>query len=310
METLPAPAKANLTLHITGRRADGYHLIDSLVAFADIGDRVEVRERAGVTLTVDGPFADAIGSIEENLVLRAARLLWNNPLPPGEGRVRALYGEEIEPSPHPSPEGRGGFVRLTKHLPPGAGLGGGSSDAAAALHLLCRLWRLPHSTEELAALALPLGADMPVCLAGTAARVGGIGEKVTPVPGFPPVPVVLAYPGRGLSSGEVYRKYGRGAPSPPSSPTDGIPSFSTLQSLADWLRPRRNDLEEAAVALLPAVGDVLAALRKTSQCLLARMSGSGSACFGIFPDTQSAAAAASQLAAGHPSWWVRACTLR
>jgi len=283
-----APAKINLYLHVIGRRPDGYHLLDSLVAFADIGDTVEARvppvggRTNNLSLAVDGPFANAIPAGDDNLVLRAGRALAD------------LMREK-----------RGAAIRLTKRLPAASGIGGGSADAAAALRALMCVWNANPAPEALAALALKLGADVPVCLAARATFMGGIGEELEPAPALPEVSVVLANPGRAVATPEVFRRR-TGLFSQPARFAEAARDAARL---ADLLKTRGNDLEEPARAICPAIGDVLAALRRQPGCLLARMSGSGATCFALFAETDAARAAAAALARAEPGWWVQAGAL-
>jgi 4-diphosphocytidyl-2-C-methyl-D-erythritol kinase len=261
-----APAKINLTLHVTGRRADGYHLLDSLVVFADFGDSIALHAGHGLTLTVSGPMAVGVPLGDDNLVLRAARLA-------GAADIA---------------------IHLEKHLPAAAGIGGGSSDAAAVLRGLGA-----HGVD-----ALALGADLPVCLLARTARMSGIGEIVRPVDGIPPLPAVLVNPGVAVPTPAVFRAMTRhdGAPMP------AIPRFKTVTDCTVWLAAQRNDLEPPAIALAPVIAVTLAKLRATGA-LLARMSGSGATCFGLFPDSAAAQTAAQTLAAAHPDWWVQPTVL-
>ncbi len=272
-----APAKLNLYLHVTGRRADGYHLLDSLVVFAGVGDRLTVSPADDLSLELMGPYAGALADDPDNLVLRAARLLARA----GGVDARAAIG-------------------LDKHLPVAAGLGGGSADAAAALDALARLWGLAPDADDLAALALELGADVPVCLAGRATFVGGIGENLAPPPPLPPVFGVLVNPGAGLSTAAVFGELGgvySAADRFGGSPADA-------NALAALLAARSNDLEAPARRLCPVVDQALATLATAPHCLLARMSGSGATCFGLFANAGHGAAAAHRIAAAHPEWWV------
>lgn len=278
-----APAKLNLYLHVTGRRDDGYHVLDSLVAFADIHDTIEVRPSTGLTLKVEGPFRVALGDPTENIVLDAARAL-------GEAAG-------VEPTAR---------INLIKRLPVASGIGGGSSDAAAALRALAELWSVSLPEDALAALALKLGADVPVCLAGEPAFVGGVGEGLTPVPGLPPVPIVLVNPLRALATPKVFAA--RQGPFSEPARFDARPMSAS--ALAALLAERRNDLTGAAVALVPEVAAVLTALEAVPGTLLARMSGSGATCFGLYEDETAAARAAAVIAAGNPEWWVAMGKLR
>jgi 4-diphosphocytidyl-2-C-methyl-D-erythritol kinase len=279
--TEAAPAKINLYLHVTGRRADGYHLLDSLAAFAEVGDLLHAEPADLLSLRVEGPFAPALAGEPDNLVLRAAR---------------ALAAEAGVTS--------GARLVLEKRLPVASGIGGGSADAAAALRVLCRLWRLALPLAVLARLAASLGADVPVCLAGRTARMGGIGERLEPAPSLPPCGVLLVNPGIAVATAEVFRVR-QGAWSELATLP---PAWDDAAAMAADLAKLRNDLEPAAVALRPAIRDVLAALAATPGCLLARMSGSGATCFGLY-----AASAAARLAAGRiqgSGWWSWAGGLR
>ena len=277
--TESAPAKVNLYLHVTGRRPDGYHLLDSLIVFADLCDTVTAAPAERLSLTLAGPFADALDGVD-NLVSRAARAL------------AAHAGRPPRAA-----------LRLVKHVPVAAGLGGGSSDAAAALRALIRLWGLSIETDELARLALELGADVPVCLSRRATLVGGVGEVLTPLDRAPPsCHLVLANPRVPLSTAEVFGAFSgpAGAPAPPLGPT------VDRSDLIDALRVRRNDLEAPARQCAPVIGSVLAALAGLPECRLARMSGSGPTCFALFDTADEASAGAHALAAARPEWWVAA----
>lgn len=258
-----APAKVNLTLHVTGQRADGYHLLDSLVMFADVGDWLEVSLGSG--LTVSGPMAEGVPVDGRNLVLKAA----------------ALMGVEAR-------------IALEKHLPAAAGIGGGSSDAAAVLRALQEL-----TGREVPGVGLSLGADVPVCLEGRACFMRGIGERVEPVDGMPELAAVLVNPGVEVPTGAVFNGLAR-KDNPAMTPLD-------MGDFLGWLRAQRNDLEPPARMVQPVISDVLAAI-SASGSLLTRMSGSGATCFGIYADRAQAEAAAARL--GRPGWWVRAATLR
>ena len=264
-----APAKINLTLHVTGRRADGYHLIDSLVAFADVGDTVAVRPSDHLHLICDGPFGDRLPVGEDNLVLRAARLL--------------------------DPTGTAG-ITLTKRLPPASGIGGGSADAAAALRALPELWGVPHpAADEIAAL----GADVPVCLRSGFTRMRGIGEKLDllgPTPGFG---LVLVNPGVEVSTPAVFKALAQ----KDNPPMDGAgDTTASWEGWIAWLADQRNDLEAPAISLAPVIGTVLEELRALPGCRLARMSGSGATCFALFDP--GATFDASPIVQRHPDWWI------
>ena len=278
-----APAKLNLYLHVLGRRDDGYHLLDSLVAFADIGDVVTARPAERLSLEITGPFAGTLqGDPSENLVWRAASAL-------------AARGG-IEPK---------AALTLEKNLPVASGIGGGSSDAAAALKALGELWRLDLGERNFQGLARSLGADVPVCLFGETAWLGGIGEHVAPAPPLPACWVVLVNPGVSLATPAVF-KARTGAFSEPAR-FEAAPADTS--SLARLLKERRNDLTAPAVALAPAIADVLRALEAERGALIARMSGSGATCFALFADATAARASARRLRAAHPAWWVAAGAL-
>lgn len=275
-----APAKVNLTLRVTGRRPDGYHLLDSFVVFAGIGDRLAVGPASDLSLTVSGPFGAALAPAEDNLVLRAARAL----------------AEAAGITPF-------GALRLEKNLPLASGIGGGSSDAAAALRLLCLYWGLTVPPETLGLIALGLGADVPVCLRRLPVRMAGIGEVMSPVPALPSgLGLLLVNPGLACPTPAIFRA--RAAAGTPFSAADAVPGrqFETAADLAEALKASGNDLEDAAIGLTPAIGAVLDAIAGAAGCCLARMSGSGATCFGLFPTVAAAEAAGAALR--RPGWWV------
>lgn len=272
-----APAKLNLDLLITARRPDGYHELDSLVAFTDLGDALSFEHTDTLSLELAGPFAPALPAGADNLVLRAARAL------------AAVAGRPASAR-----------IRLEKRLPVAAGVGGGSADAAATLRGLQRLWGTALGAAEIAELALTLGADVPVCLLGQPVRMGGIGELLQPLAGLPTLHLVLVNPGLPLATAAVFKAlraetFGQRACVVPEAPT-----------LA-WLQACRNDLEPPARTLLPVIGDILTALAAEPGCRVARMSGSGPTCFGAFATPAAAAAARQRMATQHPRWWVAAC---
>ena len=268
-----APAKVNLALHVTGRRSDGYHLLDSLVVFAGVGDTVTAEPSDRLSLRVAGPQAESLSAGDDNLVLRAARLM---------GVAAALTLEKV--------------------LPVASGIGGGSADAAAALRALAALTRrpLPDADET-----LRLGADVPVCLAGRPARMQGVGEALAPVPPLPPAWLVLVNPGVAVPTPAVFAAL-RQRDNPPMSK---VPAFTDAVGLGRWLSSQRNDLQPAAIAIAPAISDTLAALSLQPGCLLARMSGSGATCFGLFAGETEARAATSRLRDAQGDWWVVAAPL-
>lgn len=266
-----APAKINLTLHVTGQREDGYHQLDSLVVFCAIGDVVTVQPAAKLGLMITGPQSHLLPTTNDNLVVRAARAL------------------------HPT---RGAFVSLEKRLPLASGIGGGSADAAATLRALSRLWNTPMPN---AASLLALGADVPVCLAGRPARMQGIGEYVTKIDGLPDTYIVLVNPGIAVPTPAVFKSLSN--KQNPSMPHD-LPSWRDAAELGAWLATQRNDLEGPARAIAPAVDQVLAVIAAQNGALMARMSGSGATCFGLFATEAAAKRAADAIAAGYPKWWV------
>lgn len=259
-----APAKINLTLHVTGRRADGYHELDSLVVFAALGDEVSLLPEAPPGLRLTGPHARDVPAGAGNLVARAARLI---------GAADAA-------------------LVLDKRLPAAAGMGGGSADAAAALHLLGQARNLP--LPDTAAL-MTLGADLPVCLAAPApCRMRGRGEHVHPLPPLPEIGLLLVNPGLPLPTPAVFAALAR-RDNPPMP--ERLPDWPEAAAFCAWLGAMRNDLEAPARRLLPAIGAILAAIAAQPGCLLARMTGSGATCFGLFPDPAELSAAARALAA-------------
>ncbi len=266
------PAKVNLTLHVTGQREDGYHLIDSLAVFADIGDRLRITLPGDHRLTVEGPMADGVPVDDGNLVLRAARLTG----------VRA-------------------DIVLEKHLPVASGLGGGSGDAAATLRVLAGFAGRPVPGDGIA-----LGADLPLCMLGRSARVTGVGDTVAPQPGLPALDAVLVNPKLPVLTSQVFA--GLRQKRNPAMP-ERIPSFHGAADLIDWLRRQRNDLEAPAIEAEPVIGQVFETLQKTPGCQMTRMSGSGGTCFGLYQDAETAGSAAGRLAEAFPGWWVAAVRL-
>ena len=272
-----ACAKINLALHITGQRADGFHTLDSLVAFADFGDMVSVAPSAAIELTVTGPFADDLDNGPDNLVLRAARAL---------------------------DSGRSASISLEKKLPVASGIGGGSANAAATLHALSELWNLPLPPME---QILQLGADVPVCLAGTPARMTGIGDIVTPL--AQPLPetwMVLVNCGQPVSTPKVFQALARREN---DAMPARIPDFADAQALAGFLLAQRNDLEQPAIQLCPDIAEILLRLQRQTGCLLARMSGSGGTCFGIFDSAEMARFAGEGLQRYTSGWWIQTTRL-
>lgn len=266
----PAPAKVNFYLHVTGRRPDGYHELDSLAVFAAVGDTLGAEPAEGLTLDIEGPFAGALSAEPENLVLRAARALAEAGGVPARARLM-----------------------LSKNLPVASGIGGGSADAAAALRVLGRLWGVAAD----ASIAARLGADVPVCLSCRPARMGGVGEVLTPAPRLPECGIVLLNPGVAVATADVFRaRLG-----PFSAPAELPDAWADAAALAAGLARWGNDLEAPAIALCPAIEEALSRLRAQSGCLIARMSGSGATCYALFATPAEADAVAERLNA--PGWW-------
>jgi len=281
-----APAKINLTLHVTGQRADGYHLLDSLVTFASVGDRLEIVSGNALSLTVEGPEAAGVPADMDNLALRAAAMVQQD----------------------------GAALRLEKNLPPASGIGGGSADAAAAWRgMVClddtRTDALASASQDLLGQHLKdltsLGADVPMCLACKPMRARGIGDQLDVVT-LPTLYAVLVNPRRPLSTPSVFKALG--SKTNPPMP-DSIPEFADAAALIDWLGDMRNDLEPPALTVQPAIADVLDVLGAQDGCGLARMSGSGATCFGLFETETAAKEAARRLYDTYPDWWVAGCVL-
>ncbi|GLR68484.1 4-diphosphocytidyl-2-C-methyl-D-erythritol kinase [Acidocella aquatica] len=262
-----APAKVNLFLHVTGKRADGYHLLDSLAVFPAVGDVVGVAPGEALTLSLSGRFGGVLRAEPDNLLLRAARAL--------------------------RPDGHAA-LSLEKNLPVASGIGGGSADAAAALRLLARYWGIKAPLEE---IALGLGADVPVCLDSKPARMGGIGEVLSPAPALPQFGMVLVNPGVAVPTPAVFRAR-RGGFTPPAELAD---RWADAAGMAADLARCTNDLQAAAIGIEPVIGEVLNALAELPGALLARMSGSGATCFALFATPAQAAAAAGGI--NQPGWW-------
>jgi 4-diphosphocytidyl-2-C-methyl-D-erythritol kinase len=278
-----APAKVNLTLRVLGRRPDGYHEIESLVVFAKVGDRLSFSPGGELALTVSGPNAAHAGAGADNLVLKAARAL--------SSRVPGI--------------GLGAF-HLEKFLPVAAGIGGGSTDAAAALRLLARANQLSRDDPRLHEAARASGADVPVCLEPRPRLMCGIGERLSAPLALLPLPAVLVNPGAALATKDVFAQW-RPAVVPSVAFDPGVVAKATSrEKVLQFLAMQSNDLEAAAHALAPVIGTVLAALRPLPGCKLARMSGSGSTCFALFASAASAVTAAETLRDAYPQWWVRA----
>ncbi len=281
-----APAKVNLFLHVGPLEADGYHPLSSLVAFADVGDRLTVKPADRLSLVVTGPFAGALEGERDNLVLRAVRALG----------AAAGIGEP------------GLGITLDKQLPVAAGLGGGSSDAGAALKLARDALGLPLDDAALAEIAAGLGADGPMCLHARAAWAEGRGDVLTFETGLPLLPALLVNPAVPSSTGAVYRAFDAGSPGRADRPAP--PAVRDVASVIGWLSVQRNDLQTPAVTLAPVIGEALEATTDLPGARLTRMSGSGATVFVLFDTAPAAEAAGRALAALHPDWWVRPTVLR
>lgn len=283
-----APAKVNLSLHIVRRREDGWHELDSLTAFSTSGDILSLRPGEDLSLAVTGPYAEAAGSVDDNLVLNAAR------------QLSALV-----------PSLKLGAFRLHKTLPAAAGIGGGSSDAAATLRLLARLNGIGDDDPRLQEAARKTGSDVPVCLQARARMFSGLGDVLGPLLKLPPLYAVLINPGVPVVTRDVFKRLGLA-----NGEDNGMskhPAFTTEMAATDLfsvLHKTRNDLEDAASVIAPVITDVLAVIGAARGCQLARMSGSGATCFGLFEKRLGASRAAHSIRKSRPQWWIKACVLR
>ena len=284
MKSHLAPAKVNLFLHVGDKRADGYHNLLSLVVFADVGDRLSAAPADSLALKVTGPFPNT-GPTADNLVLKAARAL---------GEWAGKHGHKTKPVE----------LTLEKNLPVASGIGGGSSDAAAALLMLAAHWGLPIAVDDLQALGLQLGADVPVCLRGAPTLVSGVGESLAPVHTLPPFALVLVNPRVEVPTAQVFKALDvrSGAFAPP------LRDFKDARDFAMYLDQTINDLGAPAKVIAPIIMRTEYALAATDGCLIARMSGSGATCFGLYASKAAADAAADAIARKHPEWWVKAAS--
>lgn len=273
-----APAKINLALHVTGRRADGYHLLDSLVVFTRFGDRLTITPSEVDGFDIAGPYGEFLPADETNLVLRAL------------ATMRAETGRD-DPV----------HIQLEKNLPVASGVGGGSSDAAATFRALNDLWAAGLSPHRMAAIAAPLGADMPMCLAASPLIAEGIGDELTFIHGMPQYPMVLVNPGIHVPTPAVFKALARAdnMPMPP------MPDRLDLDDLVLWLHATRNDLQAPAIAICPVIAECIAAL-DWEGAAFARMSGSGATCFGLFQTGNAAKRAALAIRKRQPDWFVAA----
>lgn len=275
--TLLAPAKINLFLHILGRRADGYHLLQSVMVFVTVGDRLTFTRHDSLFIDIEGPYAGDVAAPKDNLVYKAAQAL------AAEYKVPAVAE-----------------IRLEKNLPVASGMGGGSSDAATTLKGLAQLWGLPEEQGRMQKLAATIGADVPACLMRKPVWAEGIGEKMMRLTDMPDMNLVLVTPPTPTPTPEVFKQYQRNF-SPP------IQFMGRRKSMHEWiadLKIYRNDLTEAAVRVSPEIRPALQSLRETTGCHIARLSGSGATCFGIYENAAAAAAAVNKLKQIHPGWWI------
>jgi len=280
--TLLAPAKINLFLHITGKRPDGYHLLQSVVVFANIGDRLTFARHDSLFIDVAGPFAGDVCAPRDNLIYKAAQAL----------------GENYKTAPTAQ-------ILLEKNLPVASGMGGGSSDAAAALKGLAQLWGLPEEFDRMQKIAATLGADVPACLMRRPVWMEGAGEKMMRLPDMPDMHLVLVNPAVATPTPEVFHQF-RAKFSPP------IQFIGRRKTMGEWiadLKLYRNDLTDAAIAVSPEIKIALQAIADTQGCQIARLSGSGATCFGIYETPTAAHAAVNKLRQQHPEWWVTAAGL-
>ncbi len=284
-----APAKINLYLHVLGRVTNGYHALDSLITFFDIGDTITIKQNTPYGFTISGDFATSFPAPDldhspnsSNLIIKAA---W---------KMAEIAQQKIDFSIH-----------LQKDLPLGAGIGGGSSDAAAIIHILCKHWDVPTNHPTIKELLKSLGDDVPVCFAKHTARLTGLGVDFKPAPTIPKMPVALVHPGIACLTGHIFQTLNL---QPGDHLTDPIPiptSFPTQDALLTFLNTTDNTLYPAARKLVPAIENVILSLNAQTGCQLARMSGSGSCCFGIFKTAKDAHNAAVTLRKQNPDWWVR-----
>lgn len=278
-----ALGKVNLDLLITGKRPDGYHELDSMVVFTELADELVIEPADELSLAIDGPFADVIDvAPQQNLVMRAAKMF------------RQFTWTDA-----------GAKIRLTKNLPVAAGIGGGSADAAACLRALNRFWQTGRSDFVLRELSLELGADMAVCMYSKPARMRGLGERVDPVRGLPELWLLLVNPLQPLSTAAVFGNLT--VPDEPRLRAAGFPARPSPVQIGYWLSYTRNDLEPPAIDLMPGIATILAELAAYDACVIARMSGSGPTCFGLFLDQNACEQASAELREKLPDHWI-ACT--
>lgn len=279
-----APAKLNLYLHITGRLDNGYHLVDSLIGFVDIGDQIKIEPATDFELQIEGPFACTFNAKEKDSSPHSANIV---------AQAAWLFAQYAKKVPNIK-------VTLTKNLPLAAGIGGGSTDAGALIWGLMEIWGIPPSTHYLPELLKTLGADVPVCLHCEPARVRGIGDIIEPAPAMPEIPIVLINPGKPCPTGNVFRLYDKKFRNEVTLPK----SFDSLTALVGFLYEQGNELEDSAKETVPEIANVLHALSVQSGCMLARLTGAGATCFGLFETQETAQAATRTIREENPDWWV------
>lgn len=281
-----ARAKINLDLLITGRREDDYHLLDSLVVFADYGDEISVRPAENMTLNITGPFAAGLDGEGDNIILRAARLL--------KDKFNIQQGANI---------------KLVKNLPVSSGIGGGSADAAATLHALAELWSIEGGIPDLGALPLSLGADVPVCMVSKTLQMRGVGEFLRPIAFDFPLYLLLVNPGVSVSTAAIFRA--RATRKAGFSPGRVLPDhIATLDQLRDIISSAGNDLEQDAFGAAPEIELALGQIRQGDGCVVSGMSGSGATCYGVFADLEAAHSQAGLISSSFPGWWVKPVRVR
>lgn len=266
-----ARAKINLCLHVIGQRDDGYHLLDSIVVFANIGDQITVKPSDGFSLKINGPFAHGLSSGDDNLVLQAAR----------------VFAKDC----------KGAAITLTKNLPVASGIGGGSADAGATLRAMARMTGAPLPSDA----GLSLGADVPVCLQSIPCRMEGIGDQITPLKCFPNQWAVLVCPTVKIATPDIFGALKAKENTP-------IGQMRDQEPIGQFLRRQRNDLEKPSLAAAKEIGDCLDQINRQGS-FLTRMSGSGATCFGLFETRQASEKAAQTLADSNPDWWIKPCVL-
>lgn len=289
------PAKINLYLHITGKRQDGYHLLDSLIVFTDICDEVTIEKSDTFSLEISGEFAHLVENNEKNIVARAAKTM----------------AEECGKNCNIA-------IKLVKNIPVGAGLGGGSADCAATILLLNDLWQAGFAMQKLMEIGLKLGADVPVFLGKKAAFISGIGENLQPIEALPELYAILVYPDKPLATKDVFSavipdQNGIHQPDnflPNKADVPLLGNKYSKDNILSFLQHKHNDLEDSAISLLPEIKDILEGLSVLEGCELARMSGSGSTCFAIFRDKIQAESHINYISQRHPEHWVKICRLQ